>query len=133
MRKMVNKVIGDKELVIKELRVRDIMSLVDGATDLTSMASFISKGNTIVEQCVIGLNFEELQDLAPSELKELYDAFREVNETFFDLAKGLGLMDIFASLKTQFTADLLRASVLASRQVTGRTPGITDTTSSPTP
>lgn len=133
MRKMVNKIISEKEIIIKELRVRDIMSLVEGGQDLTSMTAFISRGNIIVEQCIIGLTFDELQDLAPSELKELYDAFREVNETFFDLAKSLGLMDIFANLKTQFTADLLRASVLASKQVMAPAPGITDTNSSPTP
>ena len=134
MRKSTVKQLNDKEITIKEMRVRDILNMFQNPDkDFTSMISFINKGNIIVEKCIVGITFEELQDLAPSELKELYEAFKEVNETFFDLLGSLGVMDILGNLKSQFTQDLMKVSANASNTGTGKTLGIMDMTSSTQP
>lgn len=127
--------LNDKEIVIKEMRVKDIMGMLSNPEqDFTSLLSFMRKGNEIVEQCISGITFGELQDLAPSELKSIYDAFREVNEVFFfDLMGSLGVMDILGNLKSQFTSDLLKASALASSRATAKLSGTMDTASTSLP
>lgn len=87
MRKTKTIKIDDREIAIKELRVKDIRRLMDQAGD--GDFGFSRIGDLL--PMVTDLDPAALDDMAPSELKTLWDAFREVNAVFFDLAARAGV------------------------------------------
>jgi hypothetical protein len=111
------------ELSVKQ--IRDIVSVADPAIgkspaapagDLSDSAALDME--TILAWCTdldpaTVLN----EDLAPSDLKKLYDAFAEVNADFLSLARNLGLFDLakdlIQKLLTQAFADLSKAATAA--------------------
>ena len=70
--------------------------------------------------------------MAPSELKEIYDAFAEVNAVFLELATKLeGESPFLQGLRVQIVKDLmLRFAVSLPKDTTSETSGTTDTVSS---
>ena len=93
MRKFKVVKIDDREITIHELRVKDIMSVADGkTTDLLALIKELLPKAT-------SLTLKEMQNMSPSELKLVYDAFKEVNETFFGLAASLKLTSLLETLK----------------------------------
>ncbi len=46
---------------------------------------------------------KDLTPLAPSEVKEIFDGFKEVNQTFFDLLEKLKITDAFQALLEKVT------------------------------
>lgn len=51
------------------------------------------------------LKVEDMLSMAPSELKVVYDAFAEVNATFFAIARSVGLEKLLTELKTALVED----------------------------
>ena len=106
MRKIKTIKIDDKEIIVKELRVKEIRDMlsksekIKGADDIFAM----------LPACV-NVKTAELDEYAPSELQLIYDAFREVNAVFFGLAAKSGIFGILKNsiLKnlTNICADLL--------------------------
>ncbi len=93
MRKFKVVKIDDREITIHELRVKDIMSVADGkTTDLFALIKELLPKAT-------SLTLKEIQNMSPSELKLIYDAFKEVNEVFFGLAASLKLTSLLETLK----------------------------------
>ena len=93
MRKFKVVKIDDREITIHELRVKDIMSVADGkTTDLLALIKELLPKAT-------SLTLKEIQNMSPSELKLIYDAFKEVNEVFFGLAASLKLTSLLETLK----------------------------------
>lgn len=80
--------------------------------------------------CVEGLTLEEADDLTPSEMKLIYDAFMEVNTVFFDLARQVeGEDPMLVGLRLAIKTDLItRFAFLSNADTTA--PGTTDTASS---
>lgn len=93
MRKTKTIKIDDREITIKELRVKDIRQLMDQAGGGDFGLSRI--GDLL--PMVTDLEPEALDDMAPSEIKTLWDAFREVNAVFFDLAARAGVGKVLAA------------------------------------
>ncbi len=110
MRKTKTIKIDNKEIVVRELRVKDIRNMLsksdklDGVNDVFAM----------LPACV-NLEPAELDEYAPSELQLIYDAFKEVNAVFFSLAAKSGIFGILKSsiLKnlTDICADLLPPAI----------------------
>jgi len=93
MRKTKTIKIDDREITLHELRVKDIMSVADGkTTDLLALIKELLPKAT-------SLTLKEIQNMSPSELKLIYDAFKEVNEVFFGLAASLKLTSLLETLK----------------------------------
>ena len=96
MRKHKTLKIDDREITVKELRVRDIMEAFSGSDNA---ADFMGKLETLLPRFTDGITPADLQEMAPSEIKSIYDAFKEVNAVFFALAQEMGLAGAFAEIK----------------------------------
>jgi len=130
--------IGDKIVTIYELTVRDIRALwkdITGADLEKPDMPFFSNEAILKkhwDKCVHGLKLEETEDLVPSELKFVYDAFSEVNAIFFDLTLKLeGENPFLKALREAIMNSLMLQFAALSRQDTDlETSGTTDTDSS---
>lgn len=97
----------DKPVTVRELRVKDILGLMgegdDSGPDITSLA-----GMKTALDLVADITLEEIKELAPSEIKVIYDAFREVNSVFFEVAGTVGLGKVLDELKQSIVKDFAR-------------------------
>jgi hypothetical protein len=99
----------DKQFKVKELTVREIISLIqdealDGELSLDDFKEYFS------EQLPKFSNIESLEslmDMAPSEIKQIWDKFSEVNAVFFDVARKAGLDNMLGKLRQAILADFL--------------------------
>ena len=78
--------IDDREITVKELRVKDIRHLVD----LAGKGLTGDNADQVLEMS-IGLKMTDMDDLAPSEIKIIWDAVREVNADFLSGLDAVGL------------------------------------------
>lgn len=103
--------IDDREITVKELTVLEILDIFDEAggsaggeqgpaDQIGDLKDLVAKHMSKATDAKL----EDFQTMAPSEIKEIVDAFREVNAVFFDTAQRLGLGD----LMTQFKSALLK-------------------------
>lgn len=129
-------IIGDNQTVtVFELTTRDIKNLWKSLTELPTgkegaMLSDLEIMNTYWDKCIHGLKLADSEDLVPSELKKVYDAFKEVNAVFFDLALKVEGDDPFLkALRLAIVNDLMLKFAAYSSQDT-QTSGIMDTVSS---
>ena len=97
MRKIKTIKIDGREIRVKELRVKDIRRLLDqaGAEDF----SLARLGEAL--PMATDLAPADIDDMAPSEIKVLWEAFREVNAVFFDLAARAGIAKTLAATLRQ--------------------------------
>ena len=105
-----------KVFVVKELTVAEIIDQYNKSEFLNS--SDDKKGKTTTDgdnlpgeigemlrdlkQIVdVGCNFkmEDLKPLAPSEIKQIYNGFKEVNTDFFDFLQALGVTEALMEIK----------------------------------
>jgi len=70
--------IDDHKITVKELRVKDIRQLIEKAEDLDKGFEHMKE----ILPLATDLSLEKLDNMAPSELKTLWDAFKEVNAVF---------------------------------------------------
>lgn len=122
MRKEKTVKIDDKEIKVKELRVKDIRSIIEEAENTENQVELIEK----MLPKAISLSLSDLEELAPSEIKLLWDAFREVNAVFFDV---LDRVEVFKVLKDAIVQDLTGVFADLSSAVMPE-PGTTDSPSS---
>jgi len=96
----------DRDVTVREVRTRKIMQLlpflgevgkkkdvappVEGEAPTVIEKSFLEKVDELLQESC-GLKVEELQDLYPSDMEKLWDAFRRVNTFFFKTASTLGI------------------------------------------
>ncbi len=87
--------IDDREITVKELRVKDIRGLLEMA-DLNEddMMALIDRFLPLVTD----LKKADMEEMAPSELKILWDVFREVNADFLAVTGRLGIGEALGSL-----------------------------------
>lgn len=106
MRKQKKINIDNKEIVVKELRVRDMLELME-EWDKEQNFSWAHAGK-VLERATEGLDIEDLKDLTPSEIKVIWDAFKEVNSVFFKAAQAMDLGKVVAQIKDSFINDFSR-------------------------
>jgi len=82
MRKIKTIKIDDREIIIKELRVKDIKAIFDSESE-----------NTLMDHLplVTDLSATDIEDLAPSELSLVWNAVKEVNADFLALMEKSGI------------------------------------------
>jgi len=85
-----------KEITVRELRVKDILSLMDKGGGLGGDLLQILKEKWAE---ATDLTWDDAQTMAPSELKTVYDVFKEVNADFFLIAASLGLTSVLETIK----------------------------------
>lgn len=131
--------IAGKKVTVFELTVRQIKKLwsnMTGVSEETQDSPIYTNEKLLNEhwdECVHGIKLSETDDLTPSQLKEIYDAFSEVNAVFFDLALRLEGENPFLKLMREaLLSDLtLRFAALLPKDTLES--GTTDTVSSPQP
>lgn len=92
--------IGEREFTIKELTLAEIRNWQrqaeqqaqgDDASPALDLGDALFVDVTVADLLLMtDAEAEELEELAPSELRQLADACREVNEHFFAMADRLG-------------------------------------------
>lgn len=127
------KIEGRKDVVVKELTFMEIKSIfeLDGAHGSSTDALLEYFGGHILP-LVTNLTLDELKELAPSELKGIWDAVKEVNAVFFDIARQSGALEYMHRFKQAILQDCL-SSVLISLSTAIPGPSTTDTPTSSVP
>jgi hypothetical protein len=130
MRKTKRFQIDNREITVKELLVKEIISLGQelvgekdengktvGGLDPTvaGFTDFLERHLTLA---VEGIGVQDLTEMAPSDLGLIFDEFKKVNNTFFELAQHLGankmLSDLGKLMQTEFSnllADLSKQAM----------------------
>lgn len=109
--------IDDREFVLRELTVAEIIDLFENTT---SNAKSVGDNDKVADttdflkeeiQRMLSLSLEgeqkveDFYKMAPSELKILYDAFKEANKVFFHIAVEMGLEKMLDEVKTSIQRD----------------------------
>ena len=108
-----------KEFIVKELTMKEIISLMseDILDDLT-METMQQKFSNILLPMCSNIEFADVEDMAPSELMEIWEKFKEANKSFFELAQKMGLGELMEKMKLAIFADFGKLVVPSSNQVT---------------
>ncbi len=134
MRKTKAFKIDDREYSARELTVRQILALVQQDDD--DQGDLLARLDKLLAAGIQGLDRETAMDMAPSELRQVWDNFAEVNEDFLALAAKLGLSGLVEEMRREITAGLTNlpgSSVLSSPPATDQPPGTTAGRSSAKP
>lgn len=109
----------DKSFEVKELRVKEILGLIDdealGDLSLPALRDLLS--GRLLQLCS-NIEYTELENMTPSEIGECVKHFREVNASFFVGADLLGLTEIIENLKRALLNDFSRLLANSSKLVT---------------
>lgn len=129
--------IGETEFVVLELTIRQI---IDYFQELMTRAESEDKNEEVVEseakdtfnffkgeiQVLIDLalegdyKVEDFLDFRPSDLEDLYNKFKDVNKSFFDIAAKLGLQvllqDLTKMIQKEFSVMLVSSSSAAIKK-----------------
>lgn len=120
---------GGEKVLVQEVTVRRVMKALPflnpkkeaaAGTEAEPEKPFIENIDELLGS-VCGLTAEKLLDLYPSDLEQLWNAFREVNGFFFKMAEKLGLAEqlgtilrsILAGAGSQL-ADSLKSDIRAA-------------------
>jgi hypothetical protein len=116
MRKTKTIKIDDREITIRELKVKDIRKIINQAeTD-----DFQRQIEELLPLAT-DLALEDMNDMAPSELKLLWEAFREVNSDFLALAGRLGISQALRGFLQKHLTDALADLSNAGMSTAGST------------
>ena len=108
--------VDDLEITVRELRIKDIIELVEAADQkknagpLETLKEYLPRLTDLEPEKAIGM--------APSELKEVFDAAKEVNAVFFDAARAMGAGKVLAELKASLERDFSAIVAGSLKQVT---------------
>ena len=102
--------IDDREITVKELYVKDFKKILKIANTLTVTNIFSE-----IVPIASDLPVEDFDNLAPSEIEYIWNAIKEVNSVFFNVAVKSGM---FTMLKKIFLKDLTAALLGLSEEAT---------------
>jgi len=106
----------EKTFEVYELSVRQIINLMEddslGDLSLPALKSLFTDKLLPVGS---NLSYDELIEMNPSEIKECWNRFREVNASFFEGAELLGLTSIINTLKAAIIKDFSNLLVSSSK------------------
>lgn len=122
--------LGDREVEVYELTFKEIKSLFElDEAEGDSLDALLAHFGGKLLPLVTNLSLDQLIELAPSEAKQLWDAAKEVNAVFFDIAAEMGAAEYLGQLKKAILADCLNFAV-SSLSAGTSTSGTTDTPTS---
>jgi len=99
-RKVKRVKVDDREIEVRELTVADIRKLFDRAMSLEGGLAEILEALKDLLPMVTDLKPKDFDRMTPSELRVLYEAFREVNADFFGTLAGLRKMGLLPAPPT---------------------------------
>lgn len=114
--------ISGKPVTVYEIRPRDVMSLFANSDGLLSQAQ------ELLPRCC-SLTMDEILDLYPSESAQVWAAFEEVNQAFFDLLRVTGVIEQVKDLLQILLTDV-RGQFVARYRLAMQAQQITDGSSS---
>ena len=79
--------IDDDRITVYEVIVEDLLSVID-----STEADVRNRLDELLPKCT-DLSLARLKKMAPSEIKKIWDAFREVNAVFFSALETMGMLD----------------------------------------
>ena len=108
-----------KTFLVKELKVKEIISLMNeddlNDTSLDTLKRIFSE--KFLPMCS-NIELEDLEEMTPSEIEQIWDEFKEANKSFFGLAQKMGLEQMLQKLKEGILVDFSRSVVnLSSRDI----------------
>lgn len=125
--------IDGRSFVVQELTVGEIIDYYESAQNATKKPELANNPNTETDLNTTSINFfeKELQNFinlalegehnwkdfinfAPSDLEKLWDKFKEVNSTFFGIARSMGIDQALLELINQFRSEFLGVLVASS-------------------
>lgn len=130
--------IDEKEFVVRELTIREIIDFFQSAMDNARKAEakegeeksasdteaidwLKEEMESLMKLALEGNHsIDELYSMAPSELKKLYNAFEEANQVFFDIAARTGVVRILEALKDSIMSDFSGVLANSLKQGMGR-------------
>jgi predicted nucleic acid-binding OB-fold protein len=113
----------EKSFTVNELTIKEIISLMQedtlgGKGDNLDLAKLKENFETRLLPLCSNIKMSDLEDMAPSELKLVWEKFKEVNSDFFVIARKAGADKILARLKEALIADFSSYVVDSSNQDT---------------
>lgn len=114
MRKRKTIKIDDAEYTVVELTVRQVWNLINGEESGRDLGNL----DALLTAACPDLTREKAMDMAPSELDQIWQAAREVNSVFLELASKAGLEDGLMDAVRSNVATSIAQSVAASVPVT---------------
>lgn len=122
MKKQITVQIESKRFTISELTVEQIIELSTSTKIGDDFSMLVGEGmplakifTNFTEELKIILekscdfSLEDLKQLAPSEIKQLFEAFKEVNADFLLLLREVGVIPALVKIKEQMAANFLKA------------------------
>lgn len=99
---------GKKSFTLKELPVRAIWDLINSGSEQGQ--DTVAGVKALLQKGCPELTEDELLDLYPSEIEELWQAFEEVNSAFLAVVRRAGLIEIVLDgFKPVLKAELQKA------------------------
>lgn len=124
--------IDGRKITVSELKVKDLLSIIrgeDGRLGAVTVTDVIRKATEVLPLAV-DCPVEELQELAPSELEAVWEAFRRVNAVFFGLAGTFGVKGVLEDLRNSAMRTFSTLYFSSLSAATDRPPENTDTATS---
>lgn len=122
MKKQITVQIESKRFTISELTVEQIIELSTSTKIGDDFSMLVGEGmplakifTNFTEELKIILekscdfSLEDLKQLAPSEIKQLFEAFKEVNADFLLLLREVGVIPALVKIKEQMATNFLKA------------------------
>lgn len=107
MRKKKTIKIDNKEITVKELLVKEIRLVWDSIWEAgLSVEALQAQIKELLPVIAPELSIKDIDEMAPSELRTLWEAFKEVNADFFGIVRAVGGETALAELKKAFLKDL---------------------------
>ena len=104
MRKTKTIKIDNVEITIKELTVRQIWALFQ--QDEGQAPDPMARLDQLLTWCCPELSRDKAMDLAPSELRLVWEAFESVNADFLEIAKKMGLGAVLDTMQAEIASSL---------------------------
>ena len=114
MRQSKNLEIDDKKITVYELTVKEIIEIgerkevKEGKANLNNFKDILEH---YLPKAVSGVTLDGLIGMPPSDIKKIYEDFKEVNAVFYEAARSMGLDELLNQLKAAVQKDFLKLLV----------------------
>jgi len=125
MREVQTVELGDVKLEVKELTVAQILQFYDDFSKMDDVDS-IKDGTKDYLRKIYDLSigseqftFDDMMEkLTPSEIKQIFEAFKGANKVFFEVSQSLGIMSALEGLVAEIRKDFIQIFADSSNEVT---------------
>jgi hypothetical protein len=113
------------KIIVKEFTTSEVFEFftLDKLPKDASLDAFQEQLKEYLPKCIEGASLDDLKQLPPSKLKEIWLAFKECNSVFFEVAQTLGLGNLVERLRSAFVSDFGRMFANSLKRVTDLLPG----------